>query len=282
MAKIHPLAVIDPGAELGRDVEVGPFCVVEQGAAIGDRCRLASHVVVRSGVILGSDNQISEGAVIGGKPQHAKAGPKVGSVRIGNENIIREHATIHAALHHGEETMIGDHNLMMVNTHVGHDCRIGSHVTLVNNAMLGGHVTIQDRATVSGAVGVHQFCRVGKLAMLGAIGRITQDVPPYVLVDSFASRIVGLNVIGLRRNGFSSDAIAELKAAYRLIYRSGLPWTEMLDALASQFPDGPAAEFRTFFAEGQRGFLRERASTLSVVSEHEDGARSRRRLGRAA
>lgn len=118
--------------------------------------------------------------------------------------------------------------------------------------------------------------------MLGAVGKITQDVPPYVLVDSFSSRIVGLNVIGLRRNGFSSEAIAQIKAAYRLIYRSGLPWTQLLESLASQFPDGPAAAFRTFFEGGQRGFVRERVSTLSVVSEQADGAKSRRRLGRAA
>ena len=146
----------------------------------------------------------------------------------------------------------------MVNAHVAHDCRVGDHVILANNSMLAGHAEVGDRAYAGGGAGIHQFCRVGALAMLGGYALITQDVPPFVLVDGKSNLIVGLNLIGLRRSGMAAEEIDELKRAYRLIYRSGLKWSETLDALDREFESGPAAEFRPFLAATKRGVVSER------------------------
>jgi UDP-N-acetylglucosamine acyltransferase len=233
------------------------------------------------------DNRIEEGAIIGGRPQHLQAGSNVGAVRVGSGNIIREHSTIHCALEEGNETVLGDHNLLMVNVHVAHDCQIGSHAILVNNVMLGGHVEVNDRAYLSGGVGVHQFCRIGQFAMVRGLGRVTQDVPPYVTFDGLTRDVVGLNVVGLRRNGFTSDDLKELKSAYRLIFRSGLPWSTVLETLTAQFPEGPANAFGRFFAAGNRGFVQSRSPLrrpiMPLVSPgSEDETDLPRPLGKAA
>src|SRR4029077_5093922 len=169
-----------------------------------------------------------------------------------------EHATLHRAMKEGTATIVGDGNFLMAGVHIAHDCRIGNNVIFANNALLAGHVVVEDRAFVSGAVGVHQFCRIGRLAMIGGHARVVQDVPPYVMVDGASGWIVGLNLVGLRRNGYSQDQIAELKAAYRLIYRRGLRWTEVLEHLQKEFPQAPAADFHPFLSGGTRGFVQER------------------------
>lgn len=257
--------MVSPRAELGRNVSIGPFCIVEGGAKLGDDCRLAGRVTIKEGTSLGRANEVGEGAVLGGKPQHLQAGDEHGGLLIGDENSIRENATLHLALRPGSETRVGSGNLIMVNAHVAHDCRVGDNAILANNVMLAGHVTVGDRAYLSGAVGVHQFCRIGPYAMVGGQAHITRDVPPYVTVDGHSSQVVGLNLIGLRRNGFSSAAIEQLKAAYRVIYRSGLSWRDVLNELRKNFALGPAAEFATFLAEGQRGFVQERRGARGVT-----------------
>ncbi len=255
---IHPQAIVSPQARLGRDVAVGPFAIIEADVTIGEGCSLAAGVVVKSGTTLGANNRILEGSVIGGAAQHTRAPERSGRVLIGNNNTIREHCTIHRALHEGATTVVGDNNLLMVSAHVAHDCQVGNNIVFANNTLLAGHVAVEDRAFLSGAVGVHQFCRVGRLAMIGGHARVVQDVPPYVMVDGISGCIVGLNIVGLRRNGFVAEEIAELKAAYRVIYRSGLPWNEILKQLQVQFTHGPAAEFHTFLSQGKRGFVQER------------------------
>jgi UDP-N-acetylglucosamine acyltransferase len=262
---IHPLAAVSPSARLGDDVVIGPFCVIEDDVTLGDGCRLESHVVVKSGSSLGPNNLVHEGAVLGGLPQHLHVPEQPGRLQIGAGNTIREHVTIHRSLYADQATVVGDDNLLMVNVHVAHDCRLGSHGIFANNVMLAGHVTVEDRAYVSGAVGAHQFCRIGTLAMVGGQARVIKDVPPFVTLDGESSLVVGLNVIGLRRNGFDSAQIAQLKAAYRLIYRGGLAWSDMLVKLKSEFPDGPAARFHEFFAGGQRGFVHERRAPPSAT-----------------
>lgn len=256
--KIHPQAVISPAACLGRDVVVGPFCIVEPGAVIGDGTVLEARVTVKSGCHLGAKNHVFEGAVIGGLPQHAQMPKEVGGLVVGEGNTIRENVTIHRALHPGTVTTIGDRNLLMVNVHVAHDCHLGNGAIIANNTMLAGHVTIEDRAYVSGAVAVHQFCRIGRLAMVGGQAHVTKDIPPYVTIDGASTYVVGLNLVGLRRSGFSPEAIRELKEAYRLIYRSGLPWTEVIARLQQEFQSGPAAAFHEFLSSGTRGFTPER------------------------
>ena len=280
---IHPLSLVSPQARLGRDVVIGPYAIVEADAEIGDRCELASGAVVKSGVTLGPDNRVMEGAVIGGPPQHVQMPPKIGRVVIGRGNVFRENCTIHRALHEGATTTIGDNNLLMVGTHIAHDCQVGNNVIFANNVLLAGHVAIEDRAFVSGAVGIHQFCRIGRLAMLGGHARVVQDVPPFVTVDGTTGCIVGLNLVGLRRNGYAAADIAELKAAYRLIYRSGLKFKDMLRQLEVRFTSGPAAAYFPFLTSGTRGFAQERrmppGATLKLrrPADDEDAANLRAR-----
>jgi len=263
--KIHPAAVVSPAAELADDVEIGPFCVVEAGVEIGAGCRLVSHATLRTGTRLGPETTVYECAVLGGLPQHTNPPAELGGVVIGARNTIREHATVHRAMHPENDTLIGDDCLLMVGAHVAHDCHVGNNVILTNGAMLGGHVQIGDRACLGGNSAVHQFCRVGRLSMVGGCTKVVQDVPPYVLTDGATALIVGLNKVGLRRAEFTRDEILNLKAAYRLIYREGLTFRETIAALEARFPTGVASEFAAFFAEGERGFTQERRSPPRVA-----------------
>ncbi len=265
MTKVHPTASIDPRAHLAADVEIGPFAVIEADAVVGPGCRLAGHVVVKSGVELGPANQVAEGAVLGGGPQHVTPPAELGTVRIGQGNVFREHVTVHRALHAGHETRIGNHCYLMAGAHVAHDCQLGNQLIIANHALLGGHVTVGDRAFVSGAVAVHQFCRIGRLAMVGGQAHLTRDVPPFVTVDGLSSAIVGLNVVGLRRAGVTAAELIELKAAYRLIYRSGQRWVEILEQLAARFSTGLASEYTEFFAGGSRGYVNERRVPRAAI-----------------
>jgi UDP-N-acetylglucosamine acyltransferase len=265
VSNIHPTAVVDRRAEIASDAIVGPFCVVEEDVVIESGCELASRVVVKKSTHLGCGNRVSEGAVLGGKPQHLRAGQQVGGLRIGSGNMIRENATIHCGLTQGDLTIVGDNNLIMVNAHIGHDCHVGSHVILANNVMIAGHVTIENRVYVSGAAGVHQFCRIGQLAMVGGQSHVSQDVPPFVIVDGISHHVVGLNRVGLRRSGFSESDMIHLKAAYRVIYRSGLSWNEMLDRLRTEFPSGVAAAYFEFLQGVKRGIVRERRSPVQPI-----------------
>jgi UDP-N-acetylglucosamine acyltransferase len=256
--KIHPQAIVSPQAELAGDVEVGPFCVIESDVVIGQGCRLEAHVVLKSGTRLGAGNHVWEGSVLGAAPQHVHCPERTGRLEIGSHNTIRENVTMHRALCPSAATRVGDHNYIMVGAHIAHDCVVGSHTILANNVMLGGHVCVADRAYVSGAVAVHQFCRIGAYAMVGGQAHLNRDVPPYVTVDGDSTRIVGLNLVGLRRAGFTTAEIDQLKAAYRLIYRSGLRWPEVLERLTVEFASGPAAQFHPFFTSGKRGFVPDR------------------------
>jgi UDP-N-acetylglucosamine acyltransferase len=262
---IHPLAVVSPQAQIGRDVRIGPFAIVEDNVVIGDGCQLAGHVVVKNGTTLGPNNTVWESAVIGGLPQHVRCPAEIGRVEIGQGNTIRELATIHRALNPGVATVIGDNNYLMVGAHVAHDCRLGNHVIMVNNCLLAGHVTVDDRSFLSGCVAVHQFCRIGRMSMVGGHARVVRDVPPFVTIDGVTGDVVGLNLVGLKRNGFSPEQIVVLKSAYRLIYRSGLPWREMHARLSAEFADGPAAPMVEFFQGGTRGFSQERRPPRSVT-----------------
>lgn len=285
MSQIHPTAVVSQSAKLGKDVTIGPFCVIEGDAVLGDGCRLAAHVTIKDGTTLGPKNVVHEHAVLGGEPQYVNARGPFGRTEIGASNIFRESVTIHCGLKEGRTTRVGDGNYLMAGAHVAHDCIVGSHNIIANNALLGGHVTLGNHAYVSAAVAVHQFCRIGSYAMVGGQSHVNKDVPPYVTLDGLTSRVVGLNLIGLKRKGFSPEEIAQLKSAYRVIYRRGLTWSEVLAALEMQFTSGPAAAFREFFAGGQRGFMPERRTprAASVKIPHEpptdDEAQSLRKVG---
>jgi len=275
VAQIHPTALVDSRAELGRDVVIGPWCIVESGAVIGDHCRLEARAIVKGRTTLGSHNEIGEGAVIGGAAQHVQVHQPGGTLTIGSHNRIRENVTIHRGWHNDGTTTLGDHNMLMVGAHVAHDCRVGNHCILVNHVLLGGHVQVDDRAYLGGAAAVHQFCRIGRLAMIGGVTKITQDVPPFLLIDGGAtSQVIGLNKVGLRRNGYSPEQILQLKEVYRVIYREGRRWSDVLEILQSNFQSGPAALFYDFMKSGKRGFVQERRishkATLKIADHAHD------------
>ncbi len=280
---IHPLAEVSPAARIGSNVRIGPFCVVESDAAIGNGCVLESHVVVKSGTTLGTDNHVCDGAVLGGLPQHVHVPDYPGRVVIGDRNTLRESVTVHRALESDRTTVIGNDNLLMVNAHVAHDCRLGNRTIIINNALLGGHVTVGDRAYLSGASAVHQFCRIGTLAMVGGQAHIVKDVPPYVTVDGLSGLVVGLNQIGCRRAGFDASMIQQLKRAYRVMYRSGLTWSETLAQLEREFSEGPAAEFYRFLTGTTRGATPERrpppGATIKLRRDGDTASQVRAKAG---
>lgn len=265
MSEIHPTAIVSSQANVGRNVRIGAFSIIESDVQIGDDCQLDSHVVIKSGTTIGSANRIHSGAVIGDAPQHQKCPETTGTLVIGNENVIREFVTIHRGLKECDETLVGHSNLLMANVHIGHDCIVGNQTIIVNNAMIAGHVHINDQAYISGAVGIHQFCRVGRLAMVGGQAHITKDVPPFVTVDGLSSRIVGLNLVGLRRAGIDSDAIRKLKSAYRLAFRSGLRWELMLEQMKTSLAGEYAEELYGFMSTSERGCLLERATPKTAT-----------------
>lgn len=263
---IHPLASVSPDASLGIGVTVAAFASIEAGVTLGDYCTVASGAVIKTGVRMGCHNEVCEHAVIGGQPQHVARPEAVGEIVIGDHNVFREGVTIHRALKPDGQTVVGDHNYLMAAAHLGHDAHLGNHCILANAALVGGHVDIEDRAFISGAVAIHQFCRIGRFSMIGGHARVVQDVPPFMLIDGQTGSVVGLNSVGLRRAGFATEEITALKAAYRVIYRRGLIWSEVLEALRVEFPSGLAAHLYTFLAGGRRGFVQERRGPPSAAA----------------
>ena len=274
MSQISPFAIVHPDAQIGSNVEIGHFSLIESGVAIGNDCKFASHVVIKSGVSIGDNNQFGEGSVIGGSPQHTSAPPPFGQIHIGDGNVFREYTTVHCSLKELGTTQIGNENYLMVNAHVAHDCIIGNNNVLVNGVMLGGHVVVGHRAMLGGGTAVHQHCRIGSLAMIGGQARVVQDVPPFVTVDGLSGKVVGLNLVGLRRSGRTSEDIKTLKGAYFTLYRSGQTWKEILQVFQEHYSTGVAAELTQFLlTSSNRGIVRERAasgSQLRVVGSDEE------------
>jgi UDP-N-acetylglucosamine acyltransferase len=255
---IHPLSEVSPNARLGVNVEIGPFAIIEDDTQIGDRCVIAGRVTIKRGTTLGCDNRVGEGAVLGGLPQHLNVIEFPGQLIVGNRNVIRENVTMHRAMVADHSTSLGDDCLVMVGAHLAHDVVVGNHVVLTNNVMLAGHVSVGDRAYLGGGAAVHQYCRVGRNAMVGGLARIVQDVPPFMMIDGESNQVVGLNKVGLRRAGMTSVERNDLKEAYQLLYRQGYSWDELLATLEERFTTGPAAEIAPFLRDTTRGYLRER------------------------
>jgi len=199
-ANIHESSIIGKSVDIGDNVKIGPFCVIEDNVSIGDNTVIKSHVTINEYVKIGRDNKIFSHADIGGLPQDLKFKNKESWLEIGNKNTIREYVTIHRSSKKDEKTIIGDRNFLMAYTHVAHDCVLGNDIIIVNYSGLSGHVEVEDKAFLSGGVLVHQFVKIGSMAMIGGASRITQDVLPYSLVSGNPPRVYGLNVVGLRRN----------------------------------------------------------------------------------
>jgi UDP-N-acetylglucosamine acyltransferase len=216
---IHATAVLDPAAQLDASVEIGPYAVIEGPARIGEGTIIAAHVHILGHTTIGQGCRIHSGAVIGDWPQDRAFTNAESYCRIGNHTVIREHVTIHRGTAPGSETVIGDRCFLLAHSHVAHNCRLGDDVLLVNGALLGGYVTVGNRAVISGNAAVHQFSRVGELAMIGGLAKITRDIPPYLMFDG-AGECVGVNLVGLRRAGFSREERHEVKAVYKAMYRA--------------------------------------------------------------
>ncbi|MGL1932039.1 MAG: acyl-ACP--UDP-N-acetylglucosamine O-acyltransferase [Desulfotalea sp.] len=257
---IHKTAVIDSGAELDSSVHVGPYAVIDGNVRIGADTRIEAHAVVTGHTTLGERNYIGSFATIGGPPQDISYKNEPTEVIIGNDNQIREYATVHRGTPENGKTVIGDNNMLMAYTHVAHDCTLENHIIMVNVATLGGHVHVGERASIGGLVAVHQFCRIGAYSYVGGLSGLSLDVPPFMMLSGTRSRarISGLNKIGLRRNGFSREVIAELNEAYKIIFRSpNLLTKDAISLVIEKFPTNEAVQkLVTFFRESKRGVIR--------------------------
>ena len=258
MNKIHESAVIDPRAELDIDVEVGAYSIIGPKAKIGKGTRIKSHVVVEGNTTLGEENLIFQFATVGSIPQDIKYKGEESQLIIGNHNTIREFVSLNPGTSGGGMvTRLGDHNLLMMYCHIAHDCVLGCHNFIANGATLGGHVVIEDHVIVGGLVGIHQYVRVGTSAILGAGSMVSKDIPPFCNATGDRARLRGLNLVGLKRRGFSKDQIDTLKKAYRVIFQSGLRTKEALKKIKRGFSDSPEVEQLVSFIEGsQRGICR--------------------------
>jgi UDP-N-acetylglucosamine acyltransferase len=251
-AKIHPTAIVDADAQIGANVEIGSFSIVGSQAVIGDNTIVQSHVVVEGDVTIGTDNFIGHGAIIGPPPQDLAFSPdRKTKVEIGNENVIREYCTIHRGSPEGSVTKMGDRNFLMAGAHIGHNCAIGNSVIIANNCLLGGQVRVEDGAFLGGGSTFHQFMHIGRLVMVQGSSAFGKDLPPFV-VAAERNCVFGLNVVGLRRAGFSAKDRDEIKAAFKLIYMSGLNISQALEKAATMKFGTPAREFLDFVASAKK------------------------------
>lgn len=238
MSNVHETAVIEDGAIVGRDVEIGPYCCVGADTKIGDGVKLKSHVVVAGHTSIGSGTEIFPFASIGHQPQDLKFHGEISRLEIGANNVIREHVTMNPGTEGGGLlTQVGNNCLFMVGAHVAHDCFIGDNAILVNNVTLGGHVEIGEYAIIGGMSAVHQFVRIGRHAMIGGMSGVENDVIPYGSVVGNRAHLSGLNLVGLKRRSFSRDTIHDLRRAYRLIFAQEGTQAERLDDVAELFPN---------------------------------------------
>jgi UDP-N-acetylglucosamine acyltransferase len=255
-AKIAATARIAPGAEIAEEVEIGEFAIVEDDVVIGPRTKLEPHVVVKRWTTLGADNQISVGTVLGTDPLDKNFPGDRSYLRIGNGNLIREHYTISRGTAPESATVIGDNNYIMTSGHIAHNCRLGSNIVVCSCALIAGYVEIDDHAFISGGAVVHQFSKIGRLAMIGGNTRVNKDAAPYFLYSEFNITPCGLNLVGLRRAGFSAADIAALKKAYRLLFRENLPLAEAVRRIEEELSSEHTRHLVEFIRSSKRGIAR--------------------------
>jgi UDP-N-acetylglucosamine acyltransferase len=251
-AKIHPTAIIDPAAQFGAGVEIGPFSVIGPQVVMGEKTIVQSHVVIEGEVEIGTGNFIGHGAVIGAPPQDVSFSPeRKTKVEIGNDNIIREYCTIHRGTTEDSATKIGGKNFLMVGAHIGHNCVIGNNVIIANNCLLAGFVQVDDGAFLGGGSTFHQFMHIGRLVMVQGSSAFGKDLPPFVIAAERNS-VFGVNIVGLRRAGFSAKDREEIKTAFKLVYTSGLNISQALEQGATMKFRPAAHEFLDFVANAKK------------------------------
>ncbi|MEO1672674.1 MAG: acyl-ACP--UDP-N-acetylglucosamine O-acyltransferase, partial [Cyanobacteria bacterium J06631_2] len=240
-------------------VEIKPYAVIGSQVSIGANTVVGSHAIIDGLTTIGRDNQIFPGAAIGLEPQDLKYRGANSEVIIGDRNRIREYVTINRATDEGEATVIGDDNLLMAYSHVGHNCIIGNEVVIANSVAIAGHVHIESMAIISGVLGIHQFVHIGSMAMVGGMSRISRDVPPYMMVEGNPARVRSLNLVGLKRRGFSKEEIRQLKQAFRTLYLQQLPMQEAIAGLTQDTDDRHVKHLQKFMqfslADNRRGFI---------------------------
>jgi UDP-N-acetylglucosamine acyltransferase len=253
---IHPTAIIHPNAIMGAGCEVGPYCIIGEHVTLGEKCKLHSHVVIDGHTKLGAGNEIFPFASIGLKTQDLKWTGGVTRTEIGDHNTFREYVSIHSATSDGGVTLVGSHNHVLAYSHIAHDCRIGSRIIMSNAATLAGHVTVEDHAVISISA-VHQFCRIGKFAMIGGCSKVVQDVPPFMIADGNPAETRTVNKIGLERNGFSDEAQTALRQAYKIIFREGLTTSNALIKIEAELPALPEVKYLVeFIRASERGICK--------------------------
>ncbi len=268
---IHPTAIIHPKAKLDSTVRVGPYAVIDEGVELGAHCVVGPHVYLTGLTTIGTHDSFHAGCVIGDAPQDLKYQGEPTRLRIGDHNVFREHVTIHRSTKTDGETVVGSHNFLMANGHIGHNSRLGDHIIIANGVLLGGYVTVQDRAFLSGNCLVHQFTRVGKLALMQGGSAISQDLPPFTVAQR-DNEICGLNVIGLRRAGFAAEQRLELKRIYRKLFRSGKNLRAAIEEAQKTFTSPVAKTLQDFVAEAKRGVCSDFGGTVGGNEDEQEGA----------
>ena len=264
MPRIHPTAVIAPEAELADGVQVGPYVVIEGRVRIGSGCILRPHAHLCGPLRMGHGNVVFSGAVLGERPQHLQYKDEPTSLEIGDENIFREHVTIHRGTTHTGKTEIGSRNFFMAGSHIAHDCKIGNGCILANGALVGGHCRIDDGVYLSGNCAIHQFVRLGRLALLSGCSATSKDIPPFIMQQGI-NCVVGINLVGMRRAGMTHAQINAVRHAFHVLYREGQTITTALEQLERELGAIDAiAEMIAFIRESTRG--------ISVTDEHNRGA----------
>jgi UDP-N-acetylglucosamine acyltransferase len=263
MPMIHPSAIVDPKAELDSSVEVGPFSVIGPHVQIGARTKVGPHMVISGCTTIGEDNVFHGGATIGGDPQDKKYKGEPTRLTIGHRNTIREYCTFNTGtVQDSGLTSLGDDNWIMAYVHIAHDCHVGNHTIIANSVQLAGHVIIGDWVILGGLSGIHQYIRVGDHAMTAFQTKLMQDVPPFVMAAGYPAAPAGINAEGLKRRGFSAEAILNIKRAYKAIYRQGLNVDEAkqaIDRLVTQAPEDAQAHLlhmKGFLDQATRGIIR--------------------------
>lgn len=260
---IHPTAIIAPGARIHPSVEIGPYSVIGPNVSIGEGCIIGAHCHLEGWSTLGKGNKLFPYVAIGCPPQDLKYDGKPSYIKIGDNNNFREFSTVHLAEGAGLDTVVGDENLFMAYSHIAHNCHVGSLVIFANCVTLAGHVHVGDRAVLGGFAGIHQFVHVGRYSMIGGMSKITKDVPPYIKIDGNPARVIGLNSVGLKRNGVPRESIDKIRQIYRLFYRSKLNVRQALTELEqmTEVNDPFVQDFLSFVKESKRGIYKRTRDT---------------------
>ena len=255
MSDIHATAIIGKNVELGVNNSIGPYVIIEDGVKIGSHNKFLSGVTIARGTEIGNYNTIHMNAVIGHEPQDIAYQGQETFTKIGHKNVIREFMTIHRGTKEGTATVIGDSNFFMAYCHIAHNCLLGNNIIMVNQASLTGHCVVEDRAFLSGMTGFHQFTRIGTLAMVSALSAINKDIPPYIVCGGRPAVAQGINVVGMRRAGIGPAGRAEVKEAYKLLYRSGMNVSQALEAIKNSLKSPEVSHMVAFIEASKRGIL---------------------------